>query len=198
VADTSTRADKVRATRSHIGETALELFLTQGFGDTTIDQIADAAGVVRRTVFRHFATKESIVLDHMVLRRDETLDRLAARPTTEPPLTSLHIVLRELCVQGYDRRLLGQIRAVLATEPGFFREELTAGSTSFAAGAVATLQARPGNQRSSMELHALSLMAMSWLVTAAHIFLIENRPSMVACFDEIVSLCVHAVGSAFR
>jgi AcrR family transcriptional regulator len=197
VADTSTRADKVRATRSHIGETALELFLTQGFGDTTIDQIADAAGVGRRTVFRHFATKESIVLDHMVLRRDETLARLAERPASEPPLTSLHTVLRELCVQGYDRRLLGQIRAVLATEPGFFREELTAGSTSFAAGAVATLQARPGNQRSPMELHALSLMAMSWLVTAAHIFLIENRPSMVTCFDEIVSLCVHAVGSAF-
>jgi AcrR family transcriptional regulator len=192
-----TRADKARATRETIGETALELFLSQGFADTTIDQIADAAGVGRRTVFRHFATKESIVLDHMVLRRDETLTRLAGRPPDEPPLTSLHSVLRELCAEGYDRRLLRQIRAVLATEPGLFREELTAGSTSFATGAMGVLLARPANPHPPMELHALTLMAMGWLVTAAHTYLTEDRPSMVQCFDEIVALSVQAMSTTF-
>ena len=35
----------------------------------------------------------------------------------EPPLASLHAVLRELCEEGYDRQLLAQIRTVLATDP---------------------------------------------------------------------------------
>jgi len=197
VTDTSIRADRVRATRAQIAETALELFQSQGFAETTIDQIAEAAGVGRRTVFRHFPTKDAMLLDHLVLRREEAIARLAERPASEPPLTSLHTVLRQLCEEGYDRRLLGQIRAVLSMQPGRFGEELTVGSTGFATSAIAALLAREGNTCSSIEIHALTLTAMAWFVTAAHCYLTENRPSLVACFDEVVALSVHAAASTF-
>lgn len=44
------------------------LFRAQGFEATTIDQIAAAAGVSRRTFFRYFATKDAVVFPHAAAR----------------------------------------------------------------------------------------------------------------------------------
>ncbi len=50
-------------TRDRLRATALALFLEQGFDETTVNQISAAAGVSHMTFFRHFPTKESVVLD---------------------------------------------------------------------------------------------------------------------------------------
>jgi AcrR family transcriptional regulator len=42
---------------------ALDLFEQQGFDQTTVAQIARAAGVTEMTFFRHFPTKEGLLLD---------------------------------------------------------------------------------------------------------------------------------------
>jgi len=42
---------------SHIG---LELFIRNGFDATTVDEIADAAGIGRRTFFRYFPSKNDL------------------------------------------------------------------------------------------------------------------------------------------
>ena len=97
------------------------LFQSQGYAETTIDQIAAAAGVARRTVFGHFPTKEAILFDELAARRNVTIARLHERPRSEPPLVSLHAVMRQMCEQGYDRPLLTQIRNVLAAEPKLAR-----------------------------------------------------------------------------
>lgn len=44
-------------------EQALTLFLRQGFDETTVAQIAEAAGVSQMTFFRYFPTKEAVVFD---------------------------------------------------------------------------------------------------------------------------------------
>ncbi|MBL7488089.1 TetR family transcriptional regulator [Frankia sp. AgB1.9] len=187
-----TRERDPAAKRARITVAALELFQVQGYADTTIDQIAAAAGVGRRTVFHHFATKDAILVDHLVIRREDALARLAARPPTEAPLASLHAVLRELCEQGYDRNLLAQIRAVLATEPRPTFEPLPLGIGGFVRTAVDVLLQRAGTRWSALEVHAVALMAMSWFTTATHLHLTEDRPSLVACFDEIVEACTQA------
>jgi AcrR family transcriptional regulator len=192
VAETPVRDRRVRATRTRIAETALELFVSQGYAETTFDQIARAAEVGRRTIFRHFATKEAILFDHLVVRRDAALQLLRERPPAEPPLVSLHAVLRELCAQGYDRRALSQIRAVLATDPQIAGEQF-AGGLAFEKHLVTTLQMRHGEQWSLLELDALTRMALSWLDTACNVYFKEDRPSLVRCFDETVGFCMESV-----
>src|SRR6266702_4224961 len=86
VADTSIRDRKKEATRARIAETALQLFVSQGYTETTIDQIAVAAGVGRRTIFRHFATKEAILFDHLAVRRELAVQHLRERPPREAAL----------------------------------------------------------------------------------------------------------------
>lgn len=42
--------------------TALDLFITHGFDNVTVGQIADEVGMAASTLYRHFTTKEAIVL----------------------------------------------------------------------------------------------------------------------------------------
>ncbi len=54
--------------RSAVVAAALDLFRTQGFDQTSVEQIAKAAGVSRSTFFRQFGGKEDVVFaDHEVL-----------------------------------------------------------------------------------------------------------------------------------
>jgi AcrR family transcriptional regulator len=192
---TSLRDRKVRETRVRIAEAALDLFLNQGYVETTIDQIADAADVSRRTVFHHFPTKSAMLFDHLVGRREVAIDLLRQRPRSEPILTSLHAVIRDVCEQGFDRRLLAQIRAVLDTEPEVAEGQLSRSNHSAQERMIAILQDRSGKRASALEVKALTLMANDWLSTATHIYLTENKASLVGCFDEVVAVCARALSN---
>jgi AcrR family transcriptional regulator len=190
MAENTVRDRRTRETRARIAEAALGLFLSRGYAETTIDQIAEAAGVSRRTVFHHFPAKESMLLDHFAGRREVALQRLQARPASEPVLVSLHAVLRELCEQGYDRRLLTQIRAVLETQPRLAGSQFSLGMDAFEKSAIAVLASRTGEGQSAAEIRALTLMALSWVLSAVQAYLCEGRPSLVECFDEAVTACL--------
>ncbi|WP_174188577.1 TetR/AcrR family transcriptional regulator [Nocardia barduliensis] len=62
-------------TRDTIRAVALRLFTEQGFKRTTVEQIAREVGVSHMTVFRHFPTKEMIILDDGLGPRMEELMR---------------------------------------------------------------------------------------------------------------------------
>ncbi|GAA3057808.1 TetR family transcriptional regulator [Kitasatospora albolonga] len=72
--------------RQDLATAAMDLFSSQGYEETTVDQIAAAAGVARRTFFRYFRSKEEAIFpDH-----DDTLvrvaDLLASADSEEHPL----------------------------------------------------------------------------------------------------------------
>ncbi|MCO1657226.1 mycofactocin system transcriptional regulator [Pseudonocardia sp. S2-4] len=58
--------------RAEIEHIALDLFSARGFDTTTVDDIAAAAGIGRRTVFRYYASKNDIPWGAF----DEQLDRM--------------------------------------------------------------------------------------------------------------------------
>lgn len=59
----------------------MDLFIEQGYADTTTIQIADRAHVSERTLFRAFATKASLLWDDPFVRR--FLDDLEGAPVVE-------------------------------------------------------------------------------------------------------------------
>jgi AcrR family transcriptional regulator len=75
--------------RSTLALAALELFAAQGFEATTVDQIADAAGVGRRTFFRYFRSKEDVVFPGHDERLAEVVERLEAADPAADPLVVL-------------------------------------------------------------------------------------------------------------
>src|SRR5260370_24353495 len=47
--------------RERLETAALDLFVDNGYGETTVGQIADRAGLNRATFFRHFADKREVL-----------------------------------------------------------------------------------------------------------------------------------------
>jgi AcrR family transcriptional regulator len=71
---------------------AQDLFLAHGYENTTVDQIAAAAGMSKRTFFRYFASKDDLVIGKYDLFGDRMADALDARPADEPVWESLRRV----------------------------------------------------------------------------------------------------------
>ena len=78
-----------RVLTRQIAATAIPLFAKHGFAQTSIDAIAEAAGISRRTFFRYFETKED-VLASFIGEHDIFVPQLEARPPHETPWEALH------------------------------------------------------------------------------------------------------------
>lgn len=72
---------------SHI---ALELFTAKGFDATTVDDIAAAAGIGRRTFFRYFSSKNDVVWGDFEAELDRMRSFLHDCPPTLPITEALH------------------------------------------------------------------------------------------------------------
>ena len=59
----SRRERKKQQNRQRLLDCAIDLFQTQGFDKTTVDDIAEAADVSRGTFFNYFPTKEHLLDD---------------------------------------------------------------------------------------------------------------------------------------
>src|SRR5207302_11215957 len=105
---------KRRAVRGELSEVALRLLTDRAFDTLTIDQVAAAAGVSRRTFFRYFTSKEDVVFAFL----DQWAVRLAAdivaRPAEEDPVAAVQNSFRQLTA-AYDDRALALVRLVRET-----------------------------------------------------------------------------------
>lgn len=80
--DNRQRQEAARTTRARILETARASFLRQGFGATTIRQVADGAGVSQETIYKTFGGKAALLkaVYDVSLAGDKDAIPLAARP----------------------------------------------------------------------------------------------------------------------
>ncbi|GAB3616941.1 hypothetical protein GCM10027416_14980 [Okibacterium endophyticum] len=78
-----------RSSRETIEDAAAELFLEQGYDKTTVEQIAQRAGVSRNTFFNYFPAKSDVLWVDL----DESISGLEAElsetPPSDDPLTTV-------------------------------------------------------------------------------------------------------------
>jgi AcrR family transcriptional regulator len=89
---TGLRERKKSETRERIAATAAQLFRTKGYDAVTVDDVAVAADVSKKTVFNYFPTKEDLVF----ARADDRETALLAAVCERPPGVTLLESFREL------------------------------------------------------------------------------------------------------
>ncbi len=93
------RGRKRAATHARIQAEAMRLFLQRGFEATTLDDIAAAAGVSRRSLFHYFASKEEIVFSTKADFPDLIAEAISRRPADEPLLDMVENALADLAAR---------------------------------------------------------------------------------------------------
>ena len=82
---------KQQFVREAIWDAAIDLFAVQGYDETTVEDIAAAAGVSRRSFFRYFASKSELMAHGLFSYGDDVAEAIVACPENAP----LPEVLRE-------------------------------------------------------------------------------------------------------
>jgi len=85
----SLRERQKATTRRDIFLKGMELFMSQGFDNTTIDQIVEPLGIAKRTFFRYFEKKEDLVFAFSEDKTLKLIDELNARPKDEAPFKAV-------------------------------------------------------------------------------------------------------------
>lgn len=89
-----TRGGRAPATRpGELSHIAITLFAERGFERTTVEEIAQAAGIGRRTFFRYFASKNDLPWGEFEPLLADMQAHLAAAPANQPIIEALRLAV---------------------------------------------------------------------------------------------------------
>jgi AcrR family transcriptional regulator len=109
------RVQRRRTQAALIERTALALFAEHGFDSVTIEQIAEASAISRRTFFRYFASKEEVLLGDD-RRYEDALAGTLEDVTQKPVLSALRRSLIALAVDSSQDNEATQSRLMLFSQ----------------------------------------------------------------------------------
>ena len=86
------RERKKAKTHVEVQKQALRLFREEGYGNTTVEQIADAAEVSPSTFFRYFSTKEDVVMYNII--DPVVIEAFKAQPVGLSPIQAIRVSIK--------------------------------------------------------------------------------------------------------
>ena len=106
--------------REAIVEAAERLFLERGFGSVSMDELAEAAGVARRTLYNQFSSKEEIFREMLLGVSRQIEDAFPSGVETQGDVEDvLRMVARMILELHKHKEYLGFLRMVVADSRQF-------------------------------------------------------------------------------
>ena len=110
------RQDQLRREVEHA---ALALFAQRGYEAVTVEEIAAAAGISARTFYRHFPTKEEVLVGELRRAINSIAGYIEARPPKEPVVATLRRAILSQ-VRDDDREAFADWAKVISSDPLLF------------------------------------------------------------------------------
>ncbi|MFT4296765.1 MAG: helix-turn-helix domain-containing protein [Micropruina sp.] len=173
-------------THQALQRAAVELFAERGYEATTTAQVAERAGVSEMTLFRHFATKEALLLadpfDPLMA------EAVRARPGEEPPMRALVQGIRQawLQVDAESTQKLREILLIVARTPAL-RGAVERNSNDTAAALTAALLDRG-------VLEAPARIAVAAVIAGLSTALLDWAQMEGASLDDVLASAVDVLG----
>lgn len=184
--DDDWRSRKKAATRRSIQEHALRLFAANGYDNTTVEDIAAAAGVSHMTFFRYFPRKENVVETREYDPMVEEL--IVARPPHESPIAAIGAALSswvKAVMRTDHQRILARVRLMMATPDMRARQMNTMDDTRdlFAR----SLARRSGQAQEDFVVTVHAAVAVAVFTTALRTWAQTDDGDLVAILDSAFS-----------
>ncbi len=160
----------------------MELFLDQGFEETTVEEIAQAAGISRRSYFRYFASKDDALAAGLAIVGETVAEALEARPDDETAWLALRRAFDTLVHQADTDRQAHALGRLMLQHPHLQRAK----DAMWTSGIARTLGPRlPNDQRTAIHVEAVVASAIACLhVAQEHWLKPDARDSLGALLDE--------------
>jgi len=119
------QARKQEFVRDAIWAAAIDLFAEKGFEETTIDDIAGAAGTSRRTFFRHFESKRDLMAQPVVSYGASLAKTIEACPAAASPAELFRQVVLEVAQRTVADPRMRKVMEIAARYPAAREAQLS-------------------------------------------------------------------------
>ena len=154
------RERKRRQTRERIQQAAMTLFLERGFEETTVEDIAEAADVSKRSFFDYFPSKEDVVFAWQDTFAQHLMNAIAMRPPEEPAVSVVRHALIDTVVAAADQRALAIGDLINRTPALKARDQLKYAKLEQKLAEALEARARSKEERDRMRLLAAIVIGM--------------------------------------
>jgi AcrR family transcriptional regulator len=128
--------------QGRLQQAALELFDERGFEQTTVEEIAQRAGLTKRTFFRHFSDKREVLFGGGEELREAFVSAIAGAPGSAAPLDAVAASLEAAGAVLQDRRPFARRRQRVIAANAELQERELVKLASIAAALADALRAR--------------------------------------------------------
>ena len=170
--------------RGRLQLAALELYSERGFDDTTVAEIAERAGLTKRTYFRYFADKREVLFWGSEHFQDVIVSATSAAAPSAPPLDAVVAGLRAAAEEIFEpgmREGASRRARIIAANPELQERELIKRS-ALSAALAAALRER-GVEDPTAILSAEAGVTVFWVAFARWVSS-ENRQPLDELIDE--------------
>jgi AcrR family transcriptional regulator len=128
--------------RGRLAKAALELYTQRGFDQTTVAEIAERAGLTKRTFFRHFTDKRDVLFAGSGYLQELVVTAVAGAPESATPIAAVIAGLDAAAGLLQERWPDSRIRQTVITANPELRERELIKLANLAAGIAAALRDR--------------------------------------------------------
>jgi mycofactocin system transcriptional regulator len=190
----SVRVGRRRSTtQDHITDVALDLFANYGFGSVSVDDVAQASGIARRTLFRYYSSKNAIPWGDFDAHLQHFRDLFAQVDDNEPLSPALRSAL--LAFNTFDpsetERHRQRMRVILQTaELQAYSMTMYAGWRGVVADFVA---ARIGGKAGDLVAQSVAWLMLGVALSAYEHWLADEAVSLPQALGDAFDVVAHGL-----
>lgn len=183
---------KQELVREAITNAALDLFFAKGFDDTTVEEIAQAAGVSRRSFFRYFSSKSDIIGQISVALGPFLSSAISAAPRTYSPMHVVHDAVLRVASAAADFPRTRQLLTITEAHPAARQAQLARNGEieDQVAQALAARMKAPANSGPPRLLASLTL---SLVHVVLRLWLEQNSADVAEIAEQVLADLAHLV-----
>ena len=196
----SLRIRKHQFVRDAIFDAAIELFAAKGFDETTVEEVAQAAGVSRASFFRYFSSKDDLLAQNVIKYGHALTAAIKASPPSFTPLEIMRetvlAVAKETANSPHTRQVIDiSLRSAAAAQAHMSRmmevEASVAAAFAERIGSSSKDEIEP-RLLATMTLSAMNVAVMSWhrgdsRELSAAVEQVFSRLTRIVCGQKVLS-----------
>jgi AcrR family transcriptional regulator len=128
--------------RARLEKAALALYSEHGFGQTTVAEIAERAGLTERTFFRYFADKREVLFSGAGALEQLLVSALEGAPSSLSPIDAVGVAVEATAALFEERRDFARKRHAVISENAELQERERIKLASLASALTAALHRR--------------------------------------------------------
>lgn len=183
----SLRIRKHQLVRDAIFDAAIELFEVKGFDETTVEEVAQAAGVSRASFFRYFSSKDDLLAQNVIKYGDALTAAIKASPPSFTPLEIMRetvlAVAKETANSPHTRQVIDiSLRSGAAAQAHMSRMREVEGSV-----ATAFAERIGSSSKDEIEPRLLAIMTLSAMNVAVMAWHRGDFQELSAAVEQVFS-----------